>query len=372
VPIALSRGPIRDPWALLRGPDGHVLCRFADDVRCHALPAHFDPGQQAQIHVSESGDRALVSLRDGRIFGLTSDGRLLSVPGDLHGGFVDASGRGSFLTRLEPTAAAAPTPFAVTQLGPAGEERRFSTAAHVYRFHPPQMFWEHVAWLDEAEAARDDATQLRVQTLEQRGMRDPIAVTLPLVVDQVTACRAGREVVFVATSLASHEVRKAGFTFLSDGQLSPPQLGEVSLFEFMLTCAPGVARATWLEVVPGEAPGRRAHQLRCSRGGCERRSGALPDDGADPVVAGIGEEVLLVLADRSRTRLRLAPIAELARAPEFGPPVPPVGAAVLARHVWAVDDSAVLLVRTTTGTDVFRISPDRSVRRLPAAATPAP
>ena len=79
--------------------------------------------------------------------------------------------------------------------------------------------------------------------------------------------------------------------------------------------------------------------------------------GSDPVAADLDGSVLLVWADHGVTRMRLAPLAELADAANLED-LPRMDGPVLSRHLWVRRSVAIVAERTPIGMAAMRVDAD--------------
>jgi hypothetical protein len=203
------------------------------------------------------------------------------------------------------------------------------------------------------------------QLLARHGDDAIVLSPLPPAPERIEVCETtGVHVVAIDGDLV-HGVRETVVAFLGDDSLLGAASVETQVFTYHFACRPEEARLTWISAdVEGDAPILVLRQAICDRTQCERVESRLARAGSDPMVASIAGQVLLVHTGDDGTRMRLAPITEIATARDLEvPPDPDV--AVLSRSLFARGGAAIVTLRSSLGVQALRV--DTTGRVVPVS-----
>ncbi len=219
----------------------------------------------------------------------------------------------------------------------------------------PALVWDRLMWI---EGDRLFARPALVAA-------DPVEIgAAPAEAERLRGCRSNEALAAAVHGRVVHGVRPVAVTFHDASGWSAPVASRAGVYEYDLSCRGREATLTWLEASEEGGDSRRVVQVRCTPEGCDRAEAPATFAGADPLVADLAGKVLLVWAAQDGTRARLAPLVELATAPDLGELPEPAASPVLARRLFVRRGVAVLVYRTRDGLFGLRIDAGGRVEPL--------
>jgi len=194
---------------------------------------------------------------------------------------------------------------------------------------------------------------------------DTVAVgPMPPAPEAIRVCESADVDVVAIDGDLVHGVRQTAIAFLGPTGLLGAVMTETHIFEYHFECRPEEARLTWLEAdVEGETPIYVVNQAICDRTTCRTVTSRVARAGTDPMVASLAGQVLLVYRGDDGTRMRLAPITEIAETADLE--VSSDGdAPVLSRALFARGGAAIVTIRSTIGVRALRVDATGTVAEL--------
>ncbi len=198
---------------------------------------------------------------------------------------------------------------------------------------------------------------------ERDGETRRVVGTAPSGSSALRACRSSESIAVVVEGPLADDGRDVLVAFRGADGWSALASERAGAQEPALTCRGDEAALTWIEPVDG---GRIpiVHQVRCRPGACEAAESRLSIAGTDAIAVDLAGRALVAWSASDGTRLRLAPLTELADAADITHVHDPA-LHVIARRLFVRGGAAVLTLQTDAGTYGLRIDTTARVTPLP-------